>query len=221
MVRAKKRYIIVQFDFQENLKTKNNTLNELQQQNNRKRKWTEDTTSSSINPELTKSIIQQTLHESMIQCFGQSVGIRSMVSTQVRYYDPEFRLCIIRTDRDSCSYLQSSLFFLTHIGGANNSSSNGTRGGEKTNNNVSATVKSISGSPRTMKMSMFHILRNLHLNQSLQEINSKKKKVATAQSNSNEDIKNEKLIYKRMSNKCNEKESKKLQDKINIIQGID
>ena len=120
---------------------------------------------------ITRTDIYHAFHEVMTQNFG--IASVSSMEVQVCFYDPEFRLAVIKTTRDKCSIVRSSLTFLTQI----------KKGG--TAIKVVASTVAVSGSARTARDAAQKNLKCRFFEQDLeshdnvqQEQWTKKKKVA-------------------------------------------
>lgn len=115
MVRQKSRWLLVRLDFEE--------------------------ASQTIPPsplQLTTTDIYRALLESIQQNYGLVAGASS-AELKVLLYDPEHRLAIVKTSRDSYPTVRTSLTFLTQI----------KQGGDVLR--VAATTLSVNGSSRTAR----------------------------------------------------------------------
>lgn len=121
MVRQKSRWLVVRFDFEENVKARTNAPGNT----------------------IDKKLIYFALQEVIYETFGiVQAGI--IEDLQVRLYNPDTRLAIIKTSRDSADIVRSAITLLNQLN----------------DEPIVASVVSIHGSARTLKLSCIELLRN-------------------------------------------------------------
>mmetsp|Transcript_13587 Transcript_13587/g.25999 ORF Transcript_13587/g.25999 Transcript_13587/m.25999 type:complete len:216 (-) Transcript_13587:366-1013(-) len=159
MVRQKSRWLLVQFDFENDILSScslNVTANTTTSKSSQKRKLRTSLSNSSNTLSESSSTIQQqqqvtstdiyrSLQDTLTQNFGL-VGA-STSDVQVRLYDPKVRLAIIKTTRDKYPTVRSSLTLLTQI----------KQGGDVLK--VVASTIAVSGSARTARNAAWEEIR--------------------------------------------------------------
>mmetsp|Transcript_5207 Transcript_5207/g.10020 ORF Transcript_5207/g.10020 Transcript_5207/m.10020 type:complete len:194 (-) Transcript_5207:351-932(-) len=148
MVRQKNRWLLVQLDFESEVLSRcfaENPSSNSSTTGTKKRKSVEGIISeSNSNPnEISGKDIYLSLQEILTQSFGL-VGAAT-TEVQVRVYDPKARLAIIKTSREKCPLVRSSLTFLSQV----------------RQQRVIATTIAVSGSARTARNVAWKEVRKL------------------------------------------------------------
>mmetsp|Transcript_16634 Transcript_16634/g.34771 ORF Transcript_16634/g.34771 Transcript_16634/m.34771 type:complete len:194 (-) Transcript_16634:46-627(-) len=148
MVRQKNRWLLVQLDFESEVLSRcfaENPSSNSSTTGTKTRKSVEGIISeSNSNPnEISGKDIYLSLQEILTQSFGL-VGAAT-TEVQVRVYDPKARLAIIKTSREKCPLVRSSLTFLSQV----------------RQQRVIATTIAVSGSARTARNVAWKEVRKL------------------------------------------------------------
>lgn len=145
MVRQKNRWLLVQFDFENDIIPCPLSETATTSKSGKKRKLQTSETSSKLSvsqsSQSTQLVNSTDIYRSLQDALTQNFGLvgASAADVQVRLYDPSFRLAIIKVSRDKYSLLRSSLTLLTQI----------KQGGDELK--VVASTIAVSGSARTAR----------------------------------------------------------------------
>ncbi|KAL7479802.1 hypothetical protein ACHAW6_005520 [Cyclotella cf. meneghiniana] len=124
MVRHKNRWLLVKVDYEQNLLSQCNPNNSslAAPPANKKRKLNKADSQNSSNSATNESIqisqitatdIFRSLQETVTQNYGIVASCTTDVS--VRFYDPKVRLAVVKTSREKCPLVRSSIMFLNKV----------------------------------------------------------------------------------------------------------
>lgn len=178
MVRQKNRWLLVQLDFESDIissccssgggSLSKDTPNNYRNKKRKLQSSNSNMSELSINSGIQHSILQinsTDIYRSLQETITQNFGLVAQCTTevQVRLYDPKVRLAIIKTTRDKCPIVRSSITLMTHI----------KQGGDVLK--IVASVVSVSGSARAARNSAWLEIKKRFFNQDLETIGFKKK----------------------------------------------
>lgn len=157
MVRQKNRWLLVQFDFENDIissctpasdtsrSAKSSKKRKLKQSNSNSSNLSESTAVSQSIQQLTSTDIYRALQDVVMQNFGL-VGA-STSELQVRLYDAKLRLAIIKTSRDKYPLVRSAITLMTQI----------KQGGDVLK--VVPSTIAVSGSARTARSAAMNVIQ--------------------------------------------------------------
>jgi RNase P/RNase MRP subunit POP5 len=144
MVRQKSRWLLVRFDFENDILSSCGPIGDVGPKDaiSKKRKF--HSSSSNLDDTPSNSIQQVTstdIYRSLLETINQNFGLVGAATTdvKVRLYDSKVRLAIVKTTRDKYPIVRSSLTVMTHI----------KQGGDVLK--VVASTIAVSGSARTAR----------------------------------------------------------------------